>query len=458
MWVEDKFKATPFFCQSFRITNRAVSALALIAVLFLALQRDAQAQFVNIMLDQQTADHPYVCEPAVAINPKDVNNIVAASVLNNLYVTKDGGAAWQKIDVKSPYGVYGDPALVTDRKGNFYFFHLSDPTHGTGGYESEKLDRIVVQISTDGGYTWSEGESIGLNHPKDQDKEWAVVDQKGNLYVTWTQFDEYGSGDPNCLTNILFSKSGNGKKWSAPVQISQTPGNCLDSDHTTEGAVPAVSFDGKVFVAWANQEKIFFDRSFNGGETWLRNDLAIADQPGGWDINIPGHDRCNGMPVTVVNNSKTNVRGHVYVLWADQRNGAEDTDIWFIRSANNGDNWTTPLRVNNDGKGKHNYLPWMAVDDVTGYIYVVFYDRRNYDDLQTDVYLAWSADGGGSFENVKISEAPFTPSEESFFGDYTNITAHKGVIVPVWARMDDGRTSVWTSIIRHEDLVKEKKK
>jgi hypothetical protein len=422
------------------------------AVLFFALLSGyANAQFKNIRLDEQTSDN-YSCEPSIAINPKSPGNIVAASALNNVYYSKDGGATWQKKKLESSSGVYGDPALIADSHGNFYYFHLSDPTKDTGGYESEKLDRIVVQFSGDGGETWSDGESIGLNHPKDQDKPWPAIDQKNNLYVTWTQFDKYGDADPNCHSNIMLSTSRNGKKWSEPVQLSQTPGNCLDNDNTAEGAVPAVSFDGKMFVAWANQGKIFLDRSFDGGRMWLSNDLAIADQPGGWDMKIPGHDRCNGMPVLMTDRSKGHYRGSLYMMWADQRKGEHDTDVWFTRSNNFGDNWSTPARVNDDEPGKHQYLPWMVVDQTTGYVYILYYDRRNYDDLQTDVYLAYSVDGGLKFKNVKISETPFTPSDGNFFGDYLNIDAYKGIIAPVWTRMDNGKTSVWTAVIKHEDL------
>lgn len=424
------------------------------ATLFLITTTFAQAQFKNIKLDEPTAKD-YVCEPSIAINPKDPNNIVAASVLDNIYYTKDGGATWTKTKVKSSFGVYGDPSLVADAHGTFYFFHLSDPTGGSGGYDSEKLDRIVVQKSDDGGVTWSDGESIGFNHPKDQDKEWPTVDSKGNIHVAWTQFDKYGDPDPNCHSNIMFSSSKNGKKWSDPIQISQTPGNCVDDDNTAEGAVPAATIDGKLFVVWANQGKIYLDRSFDGS-VWLSNDLAIADQAGGWDLKIPGHDRCNGMPVLMTDKSKGVYRGSLYVTWADQRNGQNDTDIWFIRSNNFGDNWSSPLRVNKDAPGKHQYLPWMAVDATTGFVYILYYDRSEYPDLQTDVFLAYSVDGGLSFRTTRISETPFVPSENSFFGDYLNISAHKGVITPVWTRMDNGITSVWTAVIKQEDLLKQK--
>lgn len=427
---------------------------SLLLILLVACAGPLRAQYQNIMLDEQGEGHPYVCEPTIAINPRYPNNMVAGSVLDNVYYTKDAGKTWHKSKLTSSFGVYGDPAVIADTKGNFYYLHLSDPTGGKGGYDSEKLDRIVLQKSEDGGVTWSPGESIGLNHPKDQDKQWATVDGKGNLYVSWTQFDKYGDPDEKCQSNILFSMSKNGKRWSDPVTISQQPGNCVDDDNTAEGAVPAVTHDGKVFIAWSNGGKIFLDRSFNGGELWLSNDIFVADQVGGWDIDIPGHDRSNGMPVLLADNSKSPYRGSLYIVWADQKNGEDDTDIWFTRSHNFGDNWVLPMRINNDGKGKHQYLPWMAVDQDTGYIYVIYYDRRNYDDHQTDVYLAYSTDGGATFKNVKISEKPFTPQNDRFFGDYNNISAQKGVIAPIWTRMEEGKTSVWTAIIKHEDLAK----
>jgi hypothetical protein len=162
------------------------------------------------------------------------------------------------------------------------------------------------------------------------------------------------------------------------------------------------------------------------------------------------------MPVLMTDKSKGVYRGSLYVTWADQRNGEHDTDIWFIRSNNFGDNWSSPLRVNKDAPGKHQYLPWMAVDATTGFVYILYYDRSGYTDLQTDVFLAYSVDGGLSFKNTRISETPFVPSENSFFGDYLNISAHKGVITPVWTRMDNGITSVWTAVIKHEDLMKQK--
>lgn len=426
--------------------------LILFFVVVLAL--DAASQFKNTKLDEQKGSVRQACEPSIAINPRYPNNVVAGSFPNNVYYTKDAGKSWEKRELPSSLGAFGHPSVIADEKGNFYYFHAVHPSTGEGGSESEKPDRIVMHKSDDGGATWSAGESIGINHPKGQSKQSATTDTRGNLFVAWTQFDEYGNGDPACQSNVRFSMSKNGKKWTDPVTLSQNPGNCADDNNTPHGAVPAVTFDGKVFVAWAHQGKIFLDRSFNGGGWWLTNDIVIAEQTGGWDLAIPGHDRSNGTPVLMSDNSKSQYRGSLYVVWADQRNGEHDTDIWFSRSHNFGDNWSSPTRVNNDGKGKHQYMPSMAVDPVTGYVYVLYYDRRDHEDNATDVYLAYSNDGGGSFKNVLISEEAFTPEEDGFFSDYTNVSSHKGIVIPVWTRMDDKKTSIWTAIIRHEELEK----
>lgn len=424
-----------------------------VAFLLVTISFSGTAQIKNIKLAEEVDGIYPPLEPSIAINYKNPSNIVAGVVLDRAIYTMDGGATWRESKLESPYGVYGDPALISDPKGDFYYFHLSNP----GNTSSEDwLDRIVCQKSEDGGKTWNNGSFTGHVPPKDMDKAWPAVNPKnGDISVTWTQFDKYGLKDPNCQSNILFSKSASGgKKWSDAITLSQTHGDCIDDDNTTEGAVPAIGVDGKIFVTWSNQGFIFMDRSYDHGKTWLQNDMAIAKQHGGWSMDIPGINRCNGMPVLMIDNSKSMFHGSLYLVWADQANGEQDTDIWFMRSVNHGDNWTQPERVNQDSSRRHQFFPWLAVDQTTGYLYVVYYDRRAYDDLRTDVYLAYSMDGGNNFTEVKISESPFVPAKEKFFGDYNNIAAHKGIITPIWTRMDNGKTSVWTAVIKQDELTK----
>lgn len=412
---------------------------------------DFPKTFENILIAKSEKNDGHgPCEPSIAISPKNPQNIAAGAILNRYYWSNDGGRTWKSGALKSKAaGVYGDPVLIGDWKGNFFYSHLSDP-EGTGWASDKLLDRIVIQKSTDGGKTYDDGSWCGLHHPKDQDKPWLCADPKtGNLACSWTEFDKYASKDlENDHSRILFSQSTDGgKSWSEALAISQFEGNCLDDDDTTEGAVPAYGPNGEIYVAWSYDEKIWFDRSTDGGKTWLQQDIVAAEQPGGWEIEIAGLNRTNVMPILVCDLSSGPNRGTLYLCWGDQRNGAKDTDIFMAKSVDGGLHWSKPTRVNDDKKGRQQFLPWLAIDQVSGHLYTVFYDRRNYTDEQTDVYVAISQDAGKSFKNLKVSTTPFDPNALVFFGDYNHISAHDGVVRPIWTRMDKGALSVWTAIM-----------
>lgn len=157
--------------------------------------------------------------------------------------------------------------------------------------------------------------------------------------------------------------------------------------------------------------------------------------------------RSNGFPVTVCDTSQGPYRGTVYINWTDQRNETSDTDVWLVKTSDNGDTWSDPIRVNDDPAGKHQFFTWMTIDQTNGFLYFVFYDRRNYDDSKTDVYMAVSKDGAETFTNFKISETPFFPRSDIFFGDYTNITAYNDMVRPIWTRLENGQLSLWIALI-----------
>jgi len=421
--------------------NKYFFILAGLIVVFVPIS--ASAQHTNILISKDNNPN----ETSIIIDPKDTNRMVGGANLNNFYYSSDAGSHWQQGRLSSSYGVWGDPAVMVDTTGAFYFFHLSNPSAG------HWIDRIVSQKSTDGGKTWSDGSYFGLTPTatgaKAQDKHWITVDRKTNtIYATWTQFDKYGSPNPQDSSIIRFCKSTDGGiNWSTPVRINEISGDCIDGDNTVEGAVPAVGPDGQVYVCWAGPLGLVFDRSLDGGKTWLEHDTFVANFPGGWDYDIPDIDRANGMPITICDLSDGPNRGTIYINWSDQRNGSDDTDIWLIKSTDGGISWGKPKRVNDDPIGKHQFFTWMAIDSVTGYLYFVFYDRRNYDDTRTDVYMAVSRDGGNSFINFKVSESPFVPTPDIFFGDYTNVSAHNNIVRPIWTRLHNGERSLWTALV-----------
>lgn len=412
-----------------------------------------QSPYQNVQISNQLSPE----EPSICVNPKNTNQLAAGANIYSYYWSTNGGLTWTRNSLtNSSWGVWGDPCIVVDTNGAFYYFHLSNTSTNQGGYW---IDRIVCQKSIDGGATYSNpGSYTYFNPPRaQQDKEWAIVDRRsgarGNwIYVTWTQFDHYNSNLTTDSSRILFARSTDGGlTWVGVQRINKLSGDCLDEDNTVEGAVPAVGPNSEIYVAWAgplvfnSQFKIFFDKSTDGGNTWLANDIIVADQIGGWDYMVSGLQRCNGLPITCCDVSNGPYRGTIYINWTDGVSG--DHDVKIAKSTNGGLNWSAPIRVNDDPAGKEQFLTWMTIDQVTGYIYVVFYDRRNYSDNNTDVYLARSTNGGASFTNERISASSFLPTSGTFFGDYNNITAHNGKIRPIWTRLVSGSLSVWTAII-----------
>lgn len=407
----------------------------------------SQSPYTNVQI--QNTGGPE--EVSICINPKNTNQIVAGANIDNYYYSTNAGANWTAGTLTSSFQVWGDPVISVDTLGNFYYFHLVNG--------ASFIDRMGVQKSTNGGVSWNNGTFYQFNPPKQQDKEGVCIDfthgSRGNtIYVAWTQFDQYGTSNPADSSNILFGKSTDGgATFTSIVRINQKAGDCVDQDYTMEGAVPAVGPNGDVYVAWVgplgiNNFKIFFDKSTDGGTTWLANDIIAGSQPGGWDYVVPGIYRNNGLPQTLCDISNGPFRGNIYINYTDSA-GPGDHDVKIIKSTNGGTTWSSPIRVNDDPAGKEQFFSWMAIDQVTGYLYVVFYDRRNYTNTQTDVYLAHSTDGGTTWINERISSSPFTPSSGVFFGDYNGISAYNGTVRPMWTRLQSGNLSVWTALIEY---------
>jgi hypothetical protein len=149
----------------------------------------------------------------------------------------------------------------------------------------------------------------------------------------------------------------------------------------------------------------------------------------------------------------------LYLNWCDQKNGKDDTDVWIKKSTDGGETWSDRILVNqdeSDGKSaNHQFFTWMDIDPSTGYLYFVYYDRRNYDDNRTDVFISASRDGGKTFVDTRVSEAPFIPNENIFFGDYLNIAAVNGMIRPIWPTYSEKEgVKLWVGLVDEAVLEK----
>jgi hypothetical protein len=430
----------------------------------LSLLTIGQAQQV-VRITEPDAINP--AEVTLAINPNNPENMIAASFQTGIppkpragsyhYVTFDGGRTWTTVPTPNPRNlVQGDDVVVFGSDGVAYHVHLSfDGIRQARPARAE--NGMIVNVSKDGGKTWTDG-TAAINHINTvipfEDKPGIVVDNapasrwKGNTYLAWTRFDVYGSSDPEHHSQIYFTRSTDqGQTFSMPFRISDTGGDCVDSDNTVEGAVPAVGPNGEVYIVWAGPLGLVFDKSLDGGLSFGK-DKVIGNIPGGWDFSVQGLERANGMPNTAVDLSNGANKGTLYVNWIDARNG--DLDVFVMSSRNRGESWSQPVRVNDDKlkNGKEQFFTWMAVDPVDGAVNVVFYDRRDTSGALTGLTLARSIDGGKTFVNRKIDVPPFAPNSRVFFGDYSGISAVGGKVVPVFMHIVDGKLVVSVALFR----------
>ena len=419
--------------------------LFLVLVMLVAI--NASGQYTNVKLNSTYVGG----EVWIAMNPKNVNNLVVGtheqfitSQSNMLYYySLNGGYNWTSGTMLSTIAQPGtDPVVVVDTNGYFYYICV-----GNWGTPPPNADKLLCNKSTDGGVSWNNGETFGVPAPRMNDMPMACVDlsnsQYGNsIYVTWTMIDSMQSTNPLDSSYVYFSRSTNqGLTFSTPKRISKIAGKANWDYSTPEGPVPCTGANGEIYVTYPNNYKILFTRSLDGGNTWLNDEIIAANQVGGW---LWHHS-----PVIACDLSNSQYRGNVYICFSDIRNGYGNRDIFLVKSTNGGNNWSYPVKVNNDAAFTYQEMPWICVDPVTGYIWIDFYDGRNYSAGSLyDVYVARSTNGGSSFQNVKVSDNNSKTLSWAWNGDYIGITAINNKVRPVWtSSTGTGSNNIWTAII-----------
>ena len=91
-----------------------------------------------------------------------------------------------------------------------------------------------------------------------------------------------------------------------------------------------------------------FDRSLDMGTTWLTEDIRVTGQHVNWIYGIPGVNLGVSFPVISCDRSGGPSNGNIYITWADQRNGYSNTDVFVVKSSDNGITWSDPILINDD--------------------------------------------------------------------------------------------------------------
>ena len=396
-------------------------------------------------------------EMSVAVNPLNPNIVLVSANTTNYptnqiygtgwYLSTDGGSTWIGSDIPPTGFNHGDPATAIGRNGYLYIGFIA-ADYGQG-----------IMRSTDNGQTWEYftvaegGWLLDKNHLHIDNSETSPFG--GRLYSGWTDF-RVSSSYP---VEISYS-SDYGETWSTPDTISKGL-----SGYLHQGVNIRTGPNGEVYAVWSVyltwpdvERKIGFNRSLNGGESWESPRTIIENIKGIRTSSLgPYGIRANSFPSMAVDLSNGPHRGRIYVVWTNQGypgTNVGDPDIYLIYSDDQGEIWSLPIRVNQDseGNGAYQWFPWITVDNLTGIVYVVFYDGRNHIGTNmAEVWVAKSIDGGQTFEDFPVSDIAFSVGPLPGFwgnynGDYIGIAALGSRVYPVWnAQVPDANSQAWTS-------------
>ncbi|MBC8320298.1 MAG: T9SS type A sorting domain-containing protein [Bacteroidetes bacterium] len=386
-------------------------------------------------------------ENSVFVNPLDETNLLNSNNSTNSSVDTayganalfsfNSGTTWDGDIEGAGADNAGDPAATIGLNGRWYVNFINS-SWGLG-----------VSYSDDQGETWTTRQAApNPGIITDKNHMWidnsSISPYEGNLYVVWTNFGGPYEGE------IGFSYStDDGETWTVNSNISSD----VNAGSHNQGVNLSTGPNGELYAVWAiydswpsggsDEVAIGMAMSLDGGNTWNQAKRIITNIRGIRATMTNKNMRVNSFPVATVDDSNGADKGAIYVTWANIGtpgiNYGNNIDVYVIKSVDNGTTWSNPLKVNSDvgGRGKQHFFPWITCDPTNGILSMIYYDDRNVDSSQCEVYCANSVDGGSTWEEFKVSDVSFTPAPipgmaDKYMGDYLGIHSKNGVVYPVW--------------------------
>jgi hypothetical protein len=365
-------------------------------------------------------------EPSLCVDPTNPNRIAVGwrqfkSVTDGFRqagwaYTTNGGLNWTFPGVLDTNLFRSDPVLAADADGLFYYL----------GVLTNSLDVYYCDLwrSSNGGQDWEPlGFALG------GDKPWMTVDTtsssgRGNLYQTWSPFYNFTNNNPN----MTFSRSTNaGQSWMNPIAMPR---------QIYFGTVD-VGPDGEVYTFGADSVSTNFvlNRSTSAhipGATPLFELTTAVKLGGSITLGTPevNQDGLVGQGWVAVDRSTGPTRGYVYVLCSVTGATTDPADVMFARSTNGGQNFSAPIRINDDTPTTNSYH-WFGTLAVApnGRIDVCWNDTRNdTNNTFSELFYSFSLDGGLSWSPNHAVSPPFNhtlgypgiPPQEKM-GDYIDM-------------------------------------
>jgi hypothetical protein len=145
-----------------------------------------------------------------------------------------------------------------------------------------------------------------------------------------------------------------------------------------QGSFVVVGPDHSVNVFWLDgngiSQRIMMRRSTDQGNTFGPAQVVVTLNTLGTngDLGLGGF-RTNSFPHVAVNP----VTGDLYVTYNDRTLTGDRANIYFTQSADGGTTWTAPIVVNDDGTTTDQWQPAIAVKPNGTELFIAWYDRRN---------------------------------------------------------------------------------
>lgn len=369
-------------------------------------------------------------------------------VSEGIYTTTNGGNSWFGSDTCNGANILfhqGDPGITIDRYGRFILSRLGrQPFYG-----------IYSHYSTDNGLNWSSQKQITRDGETLYERATIISDNNpsspyyGRVYATWVRLASNFPVEFSFTDDIEQS-------WANKIIVNSF-------NQRSSGPDIEIGLNGEVYICYAivsssspfNEVAIGFAKSTNGGLNWSVNNNAFQVTGITGVLPTKSNIRVNGLPRIAVDKSNSPYRGHIYIV-TTQRNrlpAGSDPDIILVKSTDNGNTWSNPIRVNQDSfnNGKIQYFPSIDVDDYGG-INIIYYDDRITTSDSSSVFISRSTDGGETWTDYKINDRNFKPTPigglgQGYQGDNIDLVSVENKIFPVWMDNRTGNYQIWTAPI-----------
>jgi len=363
-------------------------------------------------------------EPYIATNPRDPLNTICSFILGS-YFTLDG-LNWSSSVINNI-----DPFLSFDSLGNAYYTSLTNM-----GY----YFYYYLRKSTDKGLTWQPNYLISNN----ADKECICANQVGGQYSNYlySGWQVYLTKDSRAGDDIYFSRSTNfGSNWTTSAlgyNLGYCPYIAIGPSSTIPGGIIYYGFD--TYNYNDSTVTVNIKKSIDAGISFSP-EIVTCTFKHPLDLKN-GAVSLNACIQMSADNSFGAYRGNVYIVYTGKGTGNDKADIFFTKSTNYGDNWSSPLKLNDDNTLNDQWMPAISVDKY-GKIYIVWYDSRiDPQNSMTQLYGTLSTNGGASFvSDFPVSTTPFNPALmviSQYMGHYISVSGIGNTAIAAWA---DGRNN-----------------